>query len=137
MDTWGKLKSLLGRTDKGGSEAAMPRPKDILPDVGRDLVTGFKVDPDRVWKLKSVTKPLVAEKKLHLFRVFSPSQVAKHGLKVVNYDSLNDHPELVLYSGKVNLRNHGVEFDSPAPKTTRPAGPGQEKTESGAGRKAA
>ncbi len=132
-----RLKGLLGRSAQGDSGTALPRPRDILPAVGRDLVTGLKVDPDTVWRLKSVTKPLVAEKKLHLFRVFSPIQAERQGLKVVNYDSLNDHPELVLYSGKVNLKNNGVEFDSSDPKTTRPAGPGQDRAPGGAGRKAA
>ncbi len=74
----------------GGSN--LPGPKEIPELVGRFLVTDLKQDPDRVWRLKGVVRPV--DKKRFYCRVFDASRV---GFKVADWTSFDEHPELVLW----------------------------------------
>ena len=73
---------------------------EMIPDsVGTCLVHELKLDPDYVWKLKTVRRPWPNQSKIYHFRVYDEFEAEKQGVKVVDYNSLNDHPRLILYQG--------------------------------------
>ncbi len=82
----------------------LPGPKKIPPPVGRDIVTKLGGEPNWTWDLKTVSRPKEGVKDTFEIRVFDPSQAASTGVKVENFDSLNEHPELILYEGWHNER---------------------------------
>jgi len=84
------------QTNEG--EVKLPGPKGIPEPVGRYMVVQEKKDPDWVWKLRGVVRP-ADKKKTFYCRVFDESQVAQAGLKVKDWTSLDEHPELILWEG--------------------------------------
>ena len=75
------------------------RPKDLPSPVGRTLVVEMKQSPDWVWGLKCVMRPIGAAEGTFDLRVFDPSLALKRSVEVKSYDTLDDHPDLILYSG--------------------------------------
>jgi hypothetical protein len=59
------------------------------------MVVQEKKDPDWVWKLKGVVRP-AGKNKIFYCRVFNESQVAQSGVKVKDWTSLDERPELIL-----------------------------------------
>lgn len=137
MSAWQKIKGWFGLKPQEPGKPKLPKPKDVLPAVGRDLVTVYHIDPDRVWSLKCVIRPLDGVNMFHLFRVFSDKQAYSAGVKVLNYDSLDYHPELVLYSGRVNKANSHVEFTDNVRRADKPTKSDLPPTQDSPTRKAA
>lgn len=75
----------------------LPGPKDIVDLAGSHMVVSMKKDPDWVWKLKSVSRP-VAKKQFYC-RVFDDGQAKQAGVTVKDWTSLDAHPELILWEG--------------------------------------
>ncbi len=73
--------------------------KDIPDQIGGWLVTEFKEDPDWVWKLKAVVQQRQDNKNVFDVMVFDEYEVAKRDVKVTDFASLEEHPELILYEG--------------------------------------
>ena len=92
-------------------EEKLPRPKDIPPVVGMNLVTTLNKDPDWVWNLKAVTRVKPDDKNVTLYRVFDPARVGS--IKVKNYKTLDEHPELILYEGYINKKTKQFEIKDP------------------------
>ncbi len=84
----------------------MPGPKEIPQPVGQDIVTKLKGDPDSIWQLKAVMLPREGDKDISEVRVFDASQAASRNIRVKDYHSLTDHPELILYEGWYNKRGN-------------------------------
>jgi hypothetical protein len=84
------------QTKEGGVK--LPGPKEIPEPVGRYMVVQEKKDPDWVWKLKGVVRP-AGKNKTFYCRVFIESQVAQSGVKVKDWTSLDERPELILWEG--------------------------------------
>lgn len=108
--SWKEIGRRIGFGGRDKSELKLPKPGEMLAEIGRDLVTVYQLEPDNVWGLKCVLRPVDAKKKVFLFRVFSDKKTYAAGVKVLNYDSLDSHPELVLYSGQVNRVSREVRF---------------------------
>ncbi|OIP27992.1 MAG: hypothetical protein AUK00_00735 [Dehalococcoidia bacterium CG2_30_46_9] len=79
-------------------EVKLSGPKDIPGLVGRHMVVEEKKDPDWVWKLRGVIRP-AGKKNAFYCRVFDESQAAQAGVKVKDWTSLDDHPDLILWEG--------------------------------------
>ena len=79
-------------------------PKSIPDAVGRYLVVSLGKNPDWVWNLKAVMRSNGTDKDSFEVRVFDPSQVAERGIKVRDYTTFNEHPEMILYEGWFNKR---------------------------------
>ena len=79
-------------------EVRLPGPQSIPDLVARYLVTEEKKEPDWAWNLKAIVRP--TEKKDAFYcRVFSSVDAAQAGVKVINWTSLDGHPDLVLWEG--------------------------------------
>lgn len=89
-------------TPTGTQTLKLPRPKDLPSGVGRHLVVNLEYDPDWVWSLKCVSKPILGRKNSFDFRVFDTDAALAKGLVVQDYLSLNDHLDLILFDGWYN-----------------------------------
>ena len=77
----------------------LPGPKFVPDIVGGHLVTDYKQNPDWVWKLKSVVRKRENSRSVFDIRVFDEVEVATKNIKIANYNSFDEHPELVLFEG--------------------------------------
>jgi len=89
----------------------LPGPKGIPELVGRHLVVELKQNPDRVWNLKGVVRPRSDGKDRFDFRVFDEAQVAGRKVKVKDYNSLDEHPDLILYQGWFDKKSVEVQIE--------------------------
>jgi hypothetical protein len=106
---WSKKKSA------DNSPSALPKPKEMPDRVGRYLVVDMKQDPDVVWNWKVVSLPATGSGTESEIRVFSPDKVGQAGVSVKNYHSLDDHPALILYSGRFDKKAGKVSLKAHAP----------------------
>ena len=72
-----------------------------LPElVGREIVVSCHKDPDWVWNtLKAVVRQNPKGKKVFDVRVFSDSAAQDKHIKVKDYTTFDEHPELILFEG--------------------------------------
>jgi len=77
----------------------LPEPKEIPELVGRHLVTQMNKDPDWVWKLKSVVRKRPEDKGAFDVRVFDETLAAQKAVKVEDWTTLDEHPDLILFEG--------------------------------------
>jgi hypothetical protein len=80
----------------------LPGPKDLPDAVGRRLVVDMELDPDWAWSLKAVIRIREGEKFVRDLRVFDPVKARGAGISVKNYDSLDAHPDQILFAGWYN-----------------------------------
>ncbi|MFZ7126673.1 MAG: hypothetical protein ACOWWM_11030 [Desulfobacterales bacterium] len=95
--------------DKDPSKVKLPKPTDIPERVGRHLVVNKGMDPDSVWHLKCVLKPTPEGQSVFEFRIYGDNAVHNAGVKVVNYESLDAHPELVMFHGRLDKKSDRME----------------------------
>ncbi len=106
---WQKSKS--GGAPSQPKAEKLPRPKGITDILGRYLVTELKQDPDWVWKLKVALRHRQNSKNAFDFRVFDEVKVAEKDVKVHDYTSFDQHPELVLFQGWYDKESWKVEIE--------------------------
>jgi hypothetical protein len=70
----------------------------------------MKLDPDLVWSLKYVSRSMGDRPKSSEFRIFNPEKTTFNGVVVKNWTSLDDRPDLVLYSGYYDKSANSIEF---------------------------
>jgi len=105
-----KKKPATGEPSKPKAEK-LPGPKGIPDLVGRHLVTELKQNPDWVWRLKGVVRPRSDGKDRFDFRVFDEAQVAAKKVAIKDYNSLNEHPDLILYQGWFDKKSMKVHLE--------------------------
>ena len=86
------------RKETKEGEVKLPGTKGIPEFVGRYMVVQMNKDPNWVWKLKAVVRP-AGKKKAFYCRVFDEAQAAQADVKVKDWTSLDEHPELILWEG--------------------------------------
>lgn len=90
----------------------LPGPKGIPEPIGRFLVTELKQNPDWVWQLKVVLRPKLDDgKDTFEFRIFDDAQTAGKKTVIKDYNSLDAHPELILYQGRFNKKSMRVQIE--------------------------
>ena len=97
-----------GNTQLKGTK--LSKPKDLPEPVGRKMVVGMKMDPDVVWSLKYVSRPIEDRRNASEFRIFNPEKVIHSGVMVKNWASLDDRPGLILYSGIYDKNSNSVDI---------------------------
>ena len=91
-------------------------PNDLPQQIGRYLVVNLGEDPDWVWELKAVVKPVEGGRKsARRFRVYDPVQAAKQWIQIRDYHSLDDYPELILYEGDFDRDTNTVSLTACEP----------------------
>ena len=83
-------------------------PNDIPIPVNAYLVTRLNIDPDYLSQLKCVQQvDFVGDDLARFFRIFAPDTVPP-SVKIYNFASLDQHPELIIYEGHINLVNESI-----------------------------
>ena len=95
----------------GGKTKKLDKPKDLPQEVGRYLVVEQGLDPDWVWSLKCVRKPRENSKTAFDIRIYSSESMAQHGVRVRDYDYLDNHMGLVLFAGWYDKITHSVQLE--------------------------
>lgn len=98
------------RNHDTGSRSNLPKPKEIPEMLGRYLVVQEQMDPDYVWTLKCALKSNSNGKKAFDFRVFNENSARSAGVRVADYDALDDHPELILFHGRIDRATDQMEI---------------------------
>ena len=71
-----------------------------MPDrVGRHLVTQLKEEPDWVWSLRGALRPKADEKDAFEIRIFNPEDAVRKGVAITNFNALDAHPDMILFTG--------------------------------------
>ena len=104
---WDKKKS------ENGEKKKVAKPKELPQAVGRHLIVKLNLDPDVVWGYRAVMLPHEANKSVFSIRIFSPDQARAKNVLVTDYHSLNQVPEIILYSGTFDKVSGKVDFDVP------------------------
>lgn len=76
----------------------LPGHEGIPEQVGRHMVIQMRQDPDWVWKLRGVCRP-TDKKRVFYCRIFDEGQTRQAGLKVKDWTSLEERPDLILWEG--------------------------------------
>lgn len=97
---------MFWKKDDGG----LSGPREIPQPVGQEIVVKLQGDPDSIWHLKAVMLPREVDKDTSEVRVFDASQAASRKVMVKNYNSLAEHPELILYEGWYNKKRGNAEI---------------------------
>ena len=93
------------------AQSKLPGPRSLPDDVGRTLVVDHKQDPNWTWSLKAVVKP-GEEKSVFLVRVFDERSAFSQGVRVKDYHTFDERPDLVLFDGWFNKKTHKAEIKS-------------------------
>ena len=84
-------------------------PGDIPIPVNMYMVTHLNIDPDYLSQLKCVQQlDFVGDTLATLFRIFDPDMVPP-SVKIHNFVSLDQHPELIIYEGHINLASESID----------------------------
>ena len=89
----------------------LPGPKGMSQLLVTYLMTEKKQNPEWLWTLKTVVRPRSESKDAFDFRVFNEAQVAAKEVKVKDYTSLDEHPDLILYQGWFNKRTGQAQVE--------------------------
>ena len=101
---WGK------KTTSAVKESKLPKPRDLPSEVGRKLVVEKNYDPDWVWSLKFVQRKQEHSKSIHDFRIYSPVEANGTGILILNFNSLDYRPDLILFDGWYDNLSKQVGF---------------------------
>ncbi|MBU1706228.1 hypothetical protein KKG19_05920, partial [Patescibacteria group bacterium] len=113
---WEKWKKKPANAGPSNPEAEkLPGPRSIEELVGRQMVVDLKLDPDWTWKLRSVVRRRTGGPHRFDFRVFSETQVAAQKMKIKDYTSFDNHPDLILYQGWFDKISMEVHFEENKP----------------------
>ncbi|QTA79992.1 Uncharacterized protein dnl_22770 [Desulfonema limicola] len=80
-------------------KSKLPKPQELPSGVGRYLVVNLKLESDWVWNLKAVVRPKENVKSINNIRIYDPSTAAAMEVKVKDYTSLDNYPDLILFDG--------------------------------------
>jgi hypothetical protein len=102
---------------KAASEEAIPpgkkakhfRPKDLPFFIGKHLVVNGNFEPDWVWSLKSVSRPIEGTTHKFEIRIFNPARVSISGANIRAFEDLDTRPDLILFNGWYNQAS--MDFD--------------------------
>ena len=111
-------------SEEGSSEpkvVKLPGPKRIPEPVGRYLVVKLGKDPDWVWHLESVARQRPEGKHAFDIRVFDSSLAESKNVVVKNFNSLDAHPELILFEGWYDKKSMQAQIAAKEPPTSRAA----------------
>ena len=89
-------------------------PKDIPEPVARHLIINRKKDPDWVWRLKAVVRKKPSGKNAFDVLVFDDVEATARMVRVRDYTSLDNQPDLILYKGWFDMDSKQVEFEEKA-----------------------
>ncbi len=110
---WQKNGESINGGERPHQPEKLPKPKELHQQVGIFLITRLKEDPDWIWGLKMVSCPMPEKKHVARIRIYNPHDAAATGVAVINYHSLDDHAELIIFEGLFNKSAGAVDVARP------------------------
>lgn len=107
---WKFWEKKAGSNESHTGEVKLPGPKSIPESVGRYLVVKLKKNPDWTWNLEAVVRKRPEGKSAFDVRVFDASQATAKNVRVINFNSLDANPDLILYEGWYDKKTNQVEL---------------------------
>jgi len=102
--TAAKGRSLLGRQNS----RKLPKPDKLTIELARYLTVILCQSPKWVLGLKYVERPKAGKKGLCDIRVFDELLTTANKVQVINYNSLDDYHDFILYEGWLNKDDGNV-----------------------------
>ena len=99
------------RKSGDNQEKKLPSPKDIPQILGQHLVVKMGKNPDWVWALKAALKPRGEKKNAFDVRVFDQKKADEKKIKIKDYHSFAEHPELILFEGWFDKEDFKIEIE--------------------------
>ena len=93
----------------------LPKPKDLPDRVRNHLVTQLKLDANWVWTLRWVVRPTTEKHNLEI-RIFDPAEAFLDDVIVMDFNSLDDFPELILFEGWFKTNTGLIDIKKTADK---------------------
>ena len=88
----------------------LPGPKRVPKMIELFLIDEYKIDPEIVEILKMVMRHRQQKEKIFDCIIFDPEEAEALGVKVVDYNSLSDHTDMILYDGWFDEDSKQVEL---------------------------
>lgn len=88
----------------------LPGPKRVPKMIEKFMVDEYKIDPEIVEILKMLVKYRPQQKNIFDCRIFDPEEAEALGVKVIDYNSLSDHTDMILYDGWMDEDAKKVEL---------------------------
>jgi hypothetical protein len=118
---WKFWKKNAGTNTSTAEKLSMP--KEMPSQLGRHFVVNLQKPPDWVWSLKLVERIRPESKNIADIRIFDPAKVRDADLRVKNFHSLENHPELILFEGWMDkkTKEFKIEVKEPLAGATKAA----------------
>ena len=94
-----------------GKVEKLPGPKMMPELVGNHLVKKMGKETGWVWRLSVVMRPRAGGEKGYDIRIFASHEAEAKRVKVKNYMSLDEHPELIIFEGWFDREAKKVELE--------------------------
>ena len=88
--------------------------KELPNQIGRYLVVNLHKSPDWVWSLKVVERIKPEAKNIADIRIFDPAKVGNANVRIKNFHSLQEHPELILFEGWMDKKSKEFKIEENA-----------------------
>lgn len=111
---------MFGKKSSTKEVSSLPGPSAVSTSVQKYLETEKKVDPETAALLKSVIKRSTDGHGPISIRIFDEADVLARKLKVKDYSTLDEHPELVLFEGTVDEASKTVKMEEKKPLSKQP-----------------
>jgi hypothetical protein len=98
-------RALFGRQ----SSQKLPKPDKLTIELARYLTVILGQSPNWVFRLKYVERPKAGKKGVWDIRIFDELLTTANNVQVVNYNSLDDYHDFILYEGWLN-KHDGIVF---------------------------
>lgn len=96
----------------GGPKIKLSGPKDLSQQIGMYLITNKKMDPDEVWNFKMVMRPKEENPTRFDFRIFNPQKSESSGVHVTNFNTLENHGDLINFHGWLDKKSQQFEIQA-------------------------
>jgi hypothetical protein len=106
-----KKTSVGGGAGSAMKPAKLDKPRDLPEPIGHKMVVGMKIEPDDVWALRYVSRPIEQRPGTVEFRLFDPDKARMAGVVIKGWSTLDDRPEFIRYTGRFTKSVKQVEMD--------------------------
>jgi len=89
----------------------LPEPRQIPGLVEKHLIAEYKMDPDLARILKGVIRASSTGEGVFNIRVFDESEALAKKIRVKDYTSLDQHPDLTIYEGWFDEKSRRVKLE--------------------------
>jgi len=88
----------------------LPGPKMIPEILGNHLIKKMEKEPGWTWRLSAVMRPRASGEKSFDVRIFASYEAAAKNIKIKDYTTLDEQPDLLLFEGWFDKKAKKVEL---------------------------